>query len=80
MLNHMKALTIASAKHLLTQGHITPAHHAAIVGSVKPKKLKPAATPRFGSLAPQQAQAPVPAVGMGAPSIPAGTASGYDGQ
>lgn len=80
----MRNLTLASAQHLLTQGHITPQHHAKIVASVKPRKMPFAKSPAprmFGSLGmrPQQAQAPIPAVGMGVPpSIPTGTSSGYD--
>lgn len=75
----MRNLTLASAKHLMTQGHITPAHHAKIVAAVKP----PSARPRkphasaFGSLVPQQAQAPIP--GVAPPqAIPTGTATGYE--
>lgn len=81
-MSNMRNLTLASAKHLMTQGHITPAHHAAIVAAVKPKRHKQAAARTFGSMIPQQAQAPIPAVGMpGAePGIPMGAASGYDGQ
>lgn len=80
MSNHMNALSLASAKHLLNQGHITPAHHARIVAAVsqlrKPKK--PQAVAGFGSLAgAQQAQAPVPGIGAAPSSIPDGTASGY---
>lgn len=75
-MQHMRNLTLASAKHLLTQGHITPAHHARIVAAVAPHKRKPPAAPGFGSLA-QQAQAPIPAVGAGPSTTPDGTASGY---
>ena len=73
-------LTLASAKHLMTQGHITPAHHAKIVASVKMPHLgmkKPPIARTFGSLIPQQAQAPVPGVGSDPSSTPSGTASGY---
>jgi hypothetical protein len=73
-MSNMHNLTLASAKHLMTMGHITPAHHAKIVSSLKPRKPKPKT---FGSLA-QQAQAPIPSVGMGPGTIPMGTASGYD--
>jgi hypothetical protein len=77
-MSNMRNLTLASAKHLLTQGHITPAHHAQIVDAVRPKKIKQPATRVFGSLA-QQAQAPIPAIMPGGMAqIPAGTSSGYD--
>lgn len=76
----MRNLTLASAKHLMTAGHITPAHHAKIVASVKmPGMRKPKKPPgaSFGSLMPQQAQAPIP--GVAPPqAIPAGAATGYD--
>lgn len=74
-MQHMRALTLASAKHLLSQGHITPQQHAGIVAKVgAPKRKKPPQPVRgFGSLA-QQAQAPIPGLG----AIPEGTASGYE--
>lgn len=68
-------LTLASSAHLLKAGHITPMHHAKIVASIKkPRKL--GAIAKFGSMIPQQAQAPIPGApaGMG---VPAGTATGY---
>lgn len=72
-MQHMHALTLASAKHLLSQGHITPQHHARIVASVKPASPKRQPVVRsFGSLA-QQAQAPIPGSG----EVPDGTATGY---
>lgn len=78
MSQHMQALTLASAKHLLNQGHITPAHHARIVASVgavkKPKRAL--AVQGFGSLA-QSAQAPIPGIGSDPSTTPAGTSSGY---
>lgn len=86
MASRMRALTLASAKHLLNMGHITPAHHARITTGApaaaemagmerEAKMKKPRARP-FGSLKPQQAQAPIPGA-MGSAAIPAGTASGY---
>lgn len=78
MAQHMQALTLASARHLLNQGHITPQHHARIaasVGAVK-KPKKPPAVRGFGSLA-QQAQAPIPGIGSDPTTAPAGTSSGF---
>lgn len=90
-MQHLRNLTLASAKHLLTQGHITPAHHARIVSSVSGaaavsemrgmeaasrRHKKPPAARGFGSLA-QQAQAPIPATDGGPSVTPTGTASGY---
>lgn len=79
-MQHMRALTLASAKHLMTQGHITPQHHARIVAAVapvKPKRRTPPAMRGFGSLA-QQAQAPIPGIGPSDPTTtPADTSSGY---
>ncbi len=76
-MSNMRNLTLASAKHLMNEGHITPAHHARIARTVKlPKPVKPR---MFGSLA-QQAQAPIPGA-EGAAAIPPGTATGYsDGE
>ena len=94
-MSRMRNLTLASAKHLLTQGHITPAHHAKIVAAaglpkmpMMPKlpKMQKAAQGGFGSLAKgampmmQQGQAPIPGVGSGPPVIPPGLASGYEDQ
>jgi hypothetical protein len=92
----MRNLTLASAKHLLTQGHITPAHHAKIVAAAglpkmptlpKLPKMQKAAPGGFGSLAKaavgpmmQQGQAPIPGVSGGPPVIPPGLASGYEDQ
>jgi hypothetical protein len=86
-MSRMRNLTLASAKHLLSQGHITPAHHQRIVAAAMaapklptapkmPKMPKPAG---FGSLGkPQQAQAPIPTdIGDIGASIPAGTSSDY---
>jgi hypothetical protein len=87
-MSRMNSLTLASAQHLRTMGHITPAHHAQIKASVttgpaaakemagmerqaKRKKPRP-----FGSMIPQQAQAPIPEDPMGQ-GVPAGTATGY---
>lgn len=91
MSSRMRNLTLASAKHLLTMGHINKAHHDRIVSAsaapTMPTMPKMPASP-FGSLAkkkktvaapmfPQQAQAPIP--GVGGPSvIPPGMSSGYD--
>jgi hypothetical protein len=70
----MRNLTLASAKHLLNMGHITPAHHKRIVAAAaapslkmptQPKPMKPPAG--FGSLA--KPVAPLPQPGMAA-SIP----------
>ena len=92
-MSRMRNLTLASAKHLLNQGHITPAHHQKIVAAaglpkmpMMPKlpKMQKAAPRGFGSLARgampmmQQGQAPIPGVGSGPPVIPPGLASGYD--
>lgn len=76
-MSRMRNLTLASAKHLMNMGHITASHHARIVSSQAPKAKRAAMAQPFGSLRPQQAQAPIPGA---APSqaIPAGTASGYD--
>ena len=93
-MSRMRNLTLASAKHLLTQGHITPAHHQKIVAAAglptmpklpKLPKMQKAAPGGFGSLAKaavgpmmQQGQAPIPGVSGGPPVIPPGMASGYD--
>jgi hypothetical protein len=76
----MRALTLASAKHLMNQGHITPEHHARIVAAVSPTKpirrqKAPQGIRGFGSLA-QQAQAPIPGI-SGPAATPDGTSSGY---
>jgi hypothetical protein len=91
----MRNLTLASAKHLLTQGHITPAHHQKIVAAAglpkmptmpKLPKMQKAASGGFGSLARgagpmmQQGQAPIPGIGNGPPVIPPGLALGYEDQ
>jgi hypothetical protein len=91
MSSRLRNLTLASAKHLLSQGHITPAHHQRIVSAASaptmPTMPKLPAGP-FGSLAkkkkavappvfPQQAQAPIPGVG-GPPLTPPGMTSGYN--
>ena len=93
-MSRMRNLTLASAKHLLTQGHITPAHHQKIVAAaglpkmpMLPKMPKMQKAPGgFGSLAKsaatpmsmQQGQAPIPGISGGPPVIPPGMASGYD--
>jgi hypothetical protein len=91
-MSRMRNLTLASAKHLLTQGHISPAHHQRIVAAAAamptlptmPKMKKPQKPPGgFGSLAKmaappfaQQAQTPIPGVGSGPPVIPPGIMAG----
>ena len=74
-MSRMQNLTLASAKHLLTQGHLTPAHHAKIVAAVKMPKMKmpgfpqpPKAPGGFGALA-KNAAAPLPIPGA-QPTIP----------
>jgi hypothetical protein len=77
----MQNLTLASAQHLMNQGHITPAHHAKIkAAAMKMPKMAFAKSPApklqipkkpvanaFGALGgPQQAQGPVP----GVPGVP----------
>jgi len=95
-MSRMRNLTLASAKHLLNQGHITPAHHQKIVAAAGlpkmpmmpklPKMQQKAAPGGFGSLAKgagpmmQQGQAPIPGVSGGPPVIPPGMASGYEDQ
>ena len=86
-MSRMRNLTLASAKHLLSQGHITPAHHQKITAAAMaapklpaaPKMPKMPRPPGFGALGrPQQAQAPIPTdPGTIGASIPAGTSSGY---
>lgn len=47
-MSRMQNLTLASAKHLLNMGHITPQHHKQIVAAaMKPMKMpmKPPTTP-----------------------------------
>lgn len=54
-MSRMRNLTLASAKHLLSQGHITPQHHARIIAAATlpkmPKMPKMAKPPGFGQLA-----------------------------
>jgi hypothetical protein len=70
--SHMRNLTLASAKHLLSQGHITPAHHAKIIAAASiPKMLTMPKMPAgpFGALAKKPAvPPPVPAGMPGAPA------------
>lgn len=77
-MSNMRNLTLASAKHLMNEGHITQAHHARITRKLKmPSPVKPR---MFGSLMPQQAQAPIPGV-EGPAAVPYGTATSYgDGE
>ena len=74
-MSRMQNLTLASAQHLLNQGHITPVHHKKIVAAVKfpkmkmPTQAKPFKPPGgFGSLA-KQVATPLPVPGAMA-SIP----------
>lgn len=76
-MQHMRNLTLASAKHLLGQGHITQQQHDHIVKKVRPKRAAPVMRQAFGSLAPQQAQAPIPGY-AGSAGVPSGTATGYE--
>ena len=79
-MSRMRTLTLASAKHLLTQGHITPAHHAKIVAAAGlpkmpmmpklPKMQQKAVPGGFGSLAkaaagPMMQQGQAPIPGVG---------------
>lgn len=66
MAQHLNALTIASAKHLLSQGHITPQHHARIVKGIAPKAKRAAPVRGFGSLAPVE---PAPVTPPGAAPV-----------
>jgi hypothetical protein len=67
----LHALTIASARHLLTQGHITKPKHDKIVKGARmaiqqvpmPAQAPPIEPPQeFGSMAPMGPAAPVPGV------------------
>jgi len=67
--NTMRNLTMASAKHLLSQGHISKPHHAKIMTNMKaggvpgaPKPPPLAAAPKM----PKTAQGAPPAIPMGA--------------
>lgn len=83
-MSRMHNLTLASAKHLLNQGHITPAHHAKIVAAsaAMPQMAAPQAMPTmpkpkkppggFGSLA----KAAAPPLGQQAQSPIPGVGSG----
>ena len=73
MMPHMKNLTLASAKHLLNQGHITPAHHQKIVAAATAMpKMPKMPTGSFGQLAkPKKVAAIAPVLGQQAqPQIP----------
>jgi hypothetical protein len=78
----MRNLTLASAKHLLSQGHITKAHHQKIMDSMAaptmPKMPKMPKGPglNFGALS--KMAAPLPQPGMQA-SLP-GVANGGGSQ
>lgn len=70
----MRNLTLASAKHLLSMGHLTPAQHTKIVSAASPappKLKKPRMPMAFGSLAPQSAQSPIPPIANGNPETEA---------
>lgn len=89
--HRMRNLTLASAKHLLAQGHITKAHHKKIMDTMAaPKMPKMPKLPKgpglnFGALSkmaaplPQPgAQASIPGVGGGSsPFITPGMVPGY---
>lgn len=62
--NHLDNLSIASANHLHTQGHITIGQRNAIHEAVRRKMPKAAPRMAYGAMA-QQAQAPIPAIGPG---------------
>ena len=69
----MRNLTLASAKHLVSQGHITPAHHKKIQKAVKaapPKMAPPSMQPPGPPKSPVKFGPPVmpadPSVPMGA--------------
>ena len=70
----LRNLTLASAKHLVTQGHISKAHHAKIMAKVKAPAMapnKPPALPKAN--APVQAFHPTdPGVPQGQPQVPMG--------
>jgi hypothetical protein len=80
MADRLDNLSIASANHLHSQGHITLGKRNAIHEAVRrrPPKMR---APKFGALAqaPQQAQGPIPAVGMPGP-VPGSTAGNPGGQ
>ena len=67
-MSRMRNLTLASAKHLLTGGHISPDHHKRIVDAANkipgmptmPKMPKPPG--KFGSLAKAKKKMPVAAL------------------
>jgi hypothetical protein len=67
--NTMRNLTMASAKHLLSQGHISKPHHAKIVA-----KVKVAGAPKPPAAGTPMAPAPkMPKMTVGAPpAVPMG--------
>lgn len=74
----MRNLTLASAKHLVSQGHITKAHHAKIQKAMKapmPAAMSPG-PPMPPAMPPMGAAGPVGGgMGMppdGAPGVPMG--------
>jgi hypothetical protein len=91
MSSRLRNLTLASAKHLLTMGHITKPHHDRIVATATALTLPkmptmPKAPGGFGSLAKKNVAAPLPVPGMqaslpgvgGGSIIPPGLPPGYD--
>ena len=67
----LRNLTMASAKHLLSSGHITPQHHAKIMKKVGvPGAPKP---PALGAMSPGPKMMPRAGSPMGAP-VDAGSA------
>lgn len=92
-MQHMRNLTLASAKHLMTQGHITPAHHARIVSSIVGPPATALETVRehmaFRTPAKRKKAPPVRGFGSlaqqaqapipGSGVVPVGTATGYEG-
>ena len=72
----MRNLTLASAKHLVNSGHITPAHHAKIKKAVMPKAPKmaaPSMQPPGPPKSPVKFPPPtMPTMPGGAPDVPMG--------
>ena len=71
----MRNLTLASAKHLVTQGHITPAHHAKIKKAVMPKApmmAQPGMQPPGPPKSPVKFPAPMAGPVNQAPDVPMG--------
>jgi hypothetical protein len=69
----MRNLTLASAKHLVTQGHISNAQHKRIVKKVAVGRMTPPAVNSQMMMDPQQPQQPPampPGAGMGMLGVP----------